>query len=114
MQRRGAYVEVLAANGRQHLEADDIDHKAADGDPEHQTAQHGRGLAQAMPGFHHNPDSDDKQGQSVHKRGQHRYAVESIGAACVSRTSKKTDCNPGQNQRGRIGQHVTGVSKQGQ
>ena len=72
----------------------------------------GCGSARRLGGLDDDPGGDREEREAVDEGGEHREAVEAVGAPRVGRAAGDAEGEPGHRERGEVGQHVAGVGDQ--
>ena len=111
MDEGAAHVEILAVGALQQEERGDIHQQAEHGDDHHDAARHLRGGHQPLDRLVDDPRGDGEQREPVGEGDQHLEAVEAVGAPPVRRTPRQPEAEPGQRERGEVGEHVAGVGE---
>ena len=109
-----AQIEILPIATAQQGERDHVDQQTKHGDRQHQAALHRDGRDQTAQRLDGDPTDDRHQGDAVHEGGQNLEAMVTVGAAPILRLAAEAKCDPGQRQRGGVGEHVAGIGEQRQ
>ena len=111
---RAPDIEVLAVGAVQQREGGDIHEQAEDRHHHHDAAGDRLRRRQPLIGLVNDPRGDDEEREAVDEGDQHLEAVEAVGAYPVRRTPRQTEAEPGERQRGEVGEHVACVGEEGE
>ena len=112
MEERAAHVQALAAAARQHHRRDEVHRHARKRDAEHEAATHVLRIDQPADGLVDDPAADERERGAVHLRRQHAHAAEAKGPPAGCRPAGHRRRAEGHRERGRVGEHVTGVGEE--
>ena len=91
-----------------------VDQQPQQGDRQHRPPQHRHRFLEAPDRLEHDPAGDAEQDQSVDERRQDLEAMVAVAAARVGGPRRQAEGDPGQAERGTVGQHVAGIGQQRQ
>ena len=93
-------------------EGGDVDEQPERGDDHHDAAGDLRRGHQPLDRLIDDPGGDGEQRKPVGERDQHLEAVEAVSAPPVGGTPRQAEPEPGERERGEVGEHVAGVGEQ--
>jgi hypothetical protein len=107
-----AQVQIVAAL-RQRQSDPAIHNQGEQRDPQHHSHVHRDRISQARIGFVEDVEGDDSEEQRIHERRQNSRAMIAVGFFARGRTLRQAHREPGNYERGNVGEVVDRIAHQG-